>query len=115
MARDFPRKTAIARHFAKYIITLFGKHPEQAGDVGPYLRLRVVKEQPSVRLGGLLTDLFYRFLFAIASKNCKGTHERESVEEPRFIWLVTLSSGLGMEKFVIINDKKRRLTPEVIV
>jgi hypothetical protein len=45
---------------------LFGKHPEQTRRVGSFHELRVVKERPSVRLGGLLLAPLYRILFAIA-------------------------------------------------
>jgi len=51
---------------------LFGKHPEQAADVSSFHELHIVKDRPSVRLGGLIAALFYRFLFAIASRKARG-------------------------------------------
>jgi len=73
---------------------LFGKHREQAADVSSFHELHIVKDRPSVRLGGLIATLFYRFLFAIASKKCtrvglqRGKAKRGRSVAAVLVWLI---------------------------
>jgi hypothetical protein len=79
-------------YFVKYIITLFGKHLDQAVGVGSSLELRVVKERlllPPRRTNTYCIAL-YRILFAIATTNCAGVVPQI---DRKCLWSVVLSEA----------------------
>lgn len=61
----------------------FGKHLEQAVGVGSYLQLHVVKERPSVRLGGLDNHCIISFLIRHRKLHATGAHRgRNNRDDP---------------------------------